>query len=202
MDPEYLIFGSIHLLMRSLNVSMRTSFKIRTATAADIPVLQKLIERSGIGLSAGFYTPEQAHAITREVFGVDTQLIQDSTYFAVENETHIVACGGWSKRSTPFGGDKHKTGPDRLLDPTTEPAKIRAFFVDPGMDRLGLGSMLMQHCTDHALSAGFTSLELTATMPGVPLYRAHGFVPVQDLSLSLAGGRVAVPLVLMRKAIE
>lgn len=180
---------------------MRTPFKIRAATPADIPVLQRLIERSGIELSAGFYTPEQAHAITREVFGVDTQLIQDGTYFAIEDEARIVACGGWSKRSTPYGGDKHKVAPDRLLDPATEAAKIRAFFVDPGMARKGLGSLLMQHCTAHALAAGFTSLELTATMPGVPLYRAHGFVPVHDLSVSLGDGKVTVPLTLMRKTI-
>ena len=180
---------------------MQTSFTIRAATAADIPVLQALIERSGIALSAGFYTPEQAQAITHEVLGVDTQLIEDGTYFAIDNGTRIVACGGWSKRSTPYGGDKAKDAPDRLLDPAAEPAKIRAFFVDPDMKRLGLGSMLMQHCTQQALAAGFTSLELTATMPGVPLYAAHGFVPVHDLMLSLGGGQVAVPLTLMRKPI-
>lgn len=180
---------------------MRTSLKIRAATTADIPALQDLIKRSGIGLSAGFYTPEQAEAITRDVFGVDTQLIADGTYFAIEDDTRIVACGGWSKRSTAYGGDQHKIAPDRLLDPATDAAKIRAFFVDPGMARQGLGSMLMQHCTEHALAAGFTSLELTATMPGVPLYQAHGFVPVHDLSLSLGGGQVAVPLTLMRKAL-
>ena len=168
-------------------------------------MLQKLIERSGIGLSAGFYTPEQAQAVTREVFGVDTQLVRDGTYFAIEDgagvAARIVACGGWSKRSTPYGGDQHKAAPDRLLDPATEAAKIRAFFVDPGMERRGLGSMLMRHCAGHALAAGFTALELTATMPGVPLYTAHGFVPVQDLSLSLGGGQVAVPFTLMRKTI-
>jgi GNAT superfamily N-acetyltransferase len=180
---------------------MRPPFAIRPATAADIPLLQKLIERSGIGLSVGFYTPEQAQAVTREVFGVDTQLVEDGTYFAIEDGERIVACGGWSKRSTPYGGDKHKAAPDRLLDPATEAAKIRAFFVDPGMERRGLGSMLMAHCSAHALAAGFTSLELTATMPGVPLYAAHGFAPVHDLSLSLGGGTVAVPLTLMRKAI-
>jgi GNAT superfamily N-acetyltransferase len=180
---------------------MRTPFTIRAATPADIPVLHKLIERSGIGLSAGFYTPEQARALTREVFGVDTQLIRDGTYFAVEDGTRIVACGGWSRRSTPYGGDQHKAGPDRLLDPAVEAAKIRAFFVDPGMERQGLGSLLMQHCTDQALAAGFTALELTATMPGVPLYTAHGFVPVRDLNLPLGGGQVAVPLTLMRKTI-
>jgi hypothetical protein len=88
---------------------MRTGFKIRAATAADIPVLQTLIERSGVKLSAGFYTLEQAQAVTREVFGVDTQLIRDGTCFAIEDDACIVACGGWSKRSTPYGGDKHGT---------------------------------------------------------------------------------------------
>lgn len=180
---------------------MRPDFTIRAATAADLPDLQALIERSGIGLSAGFYTPEQAQAITREVFGVDTQLVRDGSYFAVEHAARIVACGGWSKRSTPFGGDQHKVAPDRQLDPATEPARIRAFFVDPGMARRGLGSMLMQHCTEHARAAGFTSLELTATLPGVPLYTAHGFVPVHDISLALADGQVAVRLTLMRKTI-
>lgn len=180
---------------------MHTSFNIRAATAADIPVLENLIERSGIGLSTGFYTPAQAEAITHQVFGVDSQLVQDGTYFAIEDDTRIVACGGWSKRSTPFGGDAHKAAPDRLLDPALEAAKIRAFFVDPGMARRGLGSMLMRHCTERARAAGFMALELTATMPGVPLYTAHGFLPVHDVHLSLAGGQVAVTLTLMRKAI-
>jgi GNAT superfamily N-acetyltransferase len=180
---------------------MQAHFSIRPARQADIPVLQKLIERSGIGLSVGFYTPEQAEAVTREVFGVDTQLVEDGTYFAIEDGQRIVACGGWSKRSTPYGGDKHKSAPDRLLDPAAEAAKIRAFFVDPGMERQGLGSLLMRTCTEHALAAGFHALELTATMPGVPLYAAHGFTPVSELALSLGGGKVTVPLTLMRKAI-
>jgi GNAT superfamily N-acetyltransferase len=182
---------------------METGFKLRVATKADIPLLQALIERSDIGLSHGFYTPEQAQAITREVFGVDTQLIEDGSYFVIEDadDARIVACGGWSKRSTPFGGDRHKAAPDRLLDPAVEAARIRAFFVDPGMARRGLGSMLMQHCSAQALAAGFASLELTATMPGVPLYIAHGFAPVHGVDLSLAGGQVAVPLTLMRKSI-
>ncbi|WP_307172291.1 GNAT family N-acetyltransferase [Massilia sp. 9096] len=182
-------------------MTMRTDFSLRAATTADIPALQALIARSGIGLSNGFYTPEQAQAITREVFGVDSQLIEDGTYFAIEADARIVACGGWSKRSTAFGGDQHKSAPDRLLDPALDAARIRAFFVDPGMARQGLGSMLMRHCSAQALAAGFTVLELTATMPGVPLYTAHGFAPVHGVNLSLADGRVAVPLTLMRKTI-
>jgi GNAT superfamily N-acetyltransferase len=178
-----------------------TTYTIRTALAADIPAMQALIERSGIGLSVGFYTPEQAQAVTREVFGVDTQLVDDGSYFLIEEGSRMVACGGWSKRSTPFGGDKSKTAPDRLLDPATEAAKIRAFFVDPGMERRGLGTMLMAHCTAQARAAGFAMLELTATMPGVPLYLAHGFVAQHSFELPLSGGQVPVPLTLMRKPI-
>src|SRR5438552_3569543 len=95
---------------------------IRTATLDDIPAMQALIAVSGIKLSAGFYSPEQAEAITSEVFGVDTQLVEDQTYFAVEEAGRLVACGGWSKRVTPFGGDQHKRGVDRLLNPATEAA--------------------------------------------------------------------------------
>ncbi len=178
-----------------------SNFRLRTATAADIPAMQALIERSGIALSVGFYTDEQAAAVTREVFGVDSQLVADGTYFLVEDGAAMVACGGWSKRSTAYGGDKTKTAPDRLLDPATEAAKIRAFFVDPGMERRGLGSLLMDRCSAAARAAGFGMLELTATLPGVPLYLARGFEPVNTFDLPLSGGKVPVPVTLMRRAI-
>jgi hypothetical protein len=90
-----------------------------------------LNELSGRALSAGHYSPEQADAITRHVFGVDTQLIGDQTYFVIDGESHIVVCDGWSKRRTIFGGDQTKAGADPLLDPAAEPARIRAFFVHP-----------------------------------------------------------------------
>ncbi|MES2150504.1 MAG: GNAT family N-acetyltransferase [Pseudomonadota bacterium] len=160
--------------------------------------MEALIARSGIGLSVGFYTEAQAEAVTREVFGVDSQLVEDGTYFAIEEGGVIVACGGWSKRSTDYGGDQHKSGPDRLLDPTMEAARIRAFFVEPGQERRGLGGMLLEHCTAAARAAGFTALELVSTMPGEPLYKAYGFVPTQQLELELSGG-VLVPLTRMRK---
>lgn len=174
-------------------------FTIRPAAPADIPAMQALIARSGVQLSVGFYTDEQAAAITREVFGVDSQLVADQTYFAIEDaDGAIVACGGWSKRSTVFGGDQHKSGPDRLLDAASEPARIRAFFVEPAMARRGLGGMLLDHCVAQARAAGFTALELMSTMPGVPLYLAYGFVPLETISLPLAAG-VNVALTRMRR---
>lgn len=174
---------------------------VRHATPADIPAMEALIRRSGIELSAGFYTSEQAQAVTRHVFGVDTQLVADQTYFVIEKDGRMAACGGWSKRSTLFGADRTKQGADPLLDPEREPARIRAFFVDPSAARQGLGRLLLQHCTDAAAAAGFHTLELAATMPGVPLYAACGFEVIENMELDLPGP-VKVPLAKMRKSIK
>jgi GNAT superfamily N-acetyltransferase len=174
--------------------------ELRTAGRSDIQALGELIELSGLALSVGYYSPEQADAITRHVFGVDTQLIEDQTYFAIEHENRIIACGGWSKRRTLFGGDQTKSGPDPLLDPVTESARIRAFFVHPSMARRGLGRQLMAACISASKQAGFSSLELAATMPGEPLYLACGFVVLERFDLNLPDG-IQVPLSRMRMAI-
>jgi N-acetylglutamate synthase-like GNAT family acetyltransferase len=174
--------------------------ELRTAERSDIPALGELIELSGRALSTGFYSREQADAITRHVFGVDTQLIDDQTYFVIEHGGQVVACGGWSKRFTLFGGDQAKTGPDPLLDPATDPARIRAFFVHPSMARRGLGRQLMAACIDASKQAGFISLELISTMPGEPLYLASGFVVLERFDLDLPGG-IQVPVSRMRMAI-
>ena len=172
----------------------------RLAEHADIPALEALIALSGRALSVGYYTPSQADAITRHVFGVDTQLIDDATYFVIECDGRIVACGGWSKRRTLFGGDKAKDGPDPLLDPATDPARIRAFFVDPSVARRGLGRQLMDACVAAARAAGFHSLELAATLPGEPLYLASGFAVLERFELELPGA-IRVPLTRMGKGI-
>lgn len=173
---------------------------VRAAAPADIPAMEALIRRSGIELSEGFYTSTQAQAVTRHVFGVDTQLVADQTYFLIEQSGKLVACGGWSKRSTLFGADRTKQGVDALLDPATEPARIRAFFVEPSAARQGFGRLLLQHCADAAADAGFHTLELAATMPGVPLYLACGFSEIERFEITLPGP-VQVPLTRMRKAI-
>lgn len=176
-------------------------FTIRLAHDKDKNALNALIHKSGIGLAAGFYTEQQAEAITREVFGVDSALVADGTYFAIEAQDRIVACGGWSRLATDFGGDQAKSGNDRPLDPATEPARIRAFFVDPDMARQGLGTMLLEHCTRAAARAGFKALELVSTMPGEPLYLRYGFRPLERIELPLSGG-VVVALTRMRKEIS
>jgi GNAT superfamily N-acetyltransferase len=173
--------------------------RIRLAKEADVPDLQSLIVRSGRGLSAPYYTEVQAEAITRHVFGVDSQLIADQTYFVIEDDrSHIVACGGWSKRRTLYGGDQIKSGPDPLLDPACEPARIRAFFVDPAMARRGLGRQLMDECVRNARAARFRALELASTLPGEPLYLACGFSILERFEIVLPGD-IHVPLSRMRR---
>ena len=123
---------------------MAATPRLRPARPDDVPALEALIARSGLGLSAGFYTDEQAAALTQHVFGVDTQLIADGTYFVIERDGVPVACGGWSKRATLFGGDRAKEAVDPLLDPATQAGRIRAFFVDPACARQGLATMLLR----------------------------------------------------------
>src|SRR3712207_5085980 len=121
-------------------------FAVRHATDADLPALRALIAASVRGLSAGYYTPEQAESALVHVFGPDTQLIADGTYYVAEADGALVAAGGWSRRRTLYGGDQTKAGADPLLDPATEPARIRAFFVHPAWARRGLGRALFAHC--------------------------------------------------------
>lgn len=173
---------------------------LRVAVRADVPALSALIARSGRELSKGFYSAEQADAIVRHVFGVDSQLIEDGSYFVIEDGGHIVACGGWSRRGTLFGGDQTKAGTDPLLDPARDPARIRAFFVDPGHARQGLGRQLMAACADAARRAGFRAMELVATRPGEPLYLASGFEVTERFQLLLPGD-VRVPVARMAKAL-
>jgi N-acetylglutamate synthase-like GNAT family acetyltransferase len=173
---------------------------LRRAQTSDVAEIQSLIARSARQLSAPYYTPAQAEAMIWHVFGVDSQLIADATYFVIETDAQLSACGGWSKRRTLFGGDQTKTGPDPLLDPATEPARIRAFFVEPSMARRGLGRRLMDECLLEARTAGFSALELVSTLPGEPLYLATGFTVIERFELNLPDN-IRVPVSRMRRAI-
>ena len=181
---------------------LSTDYLLRLATLADRPALERLIADSARGLSAADYTPEQIEGALSGAFGVDTQLIDDGTYYAVErrtvdphstppleSQTPLTACGGWSKRRTLFGGDRHAARDAGLLDPSTEAARIRAFFVHPAHARRGLGTLLLERCERDARAEGFTRLELMATLPGVRLYTARGFVAGEPVEHALAPGR-------------
>jgi GNAT superfamily N-acetyltransferase len=166
-------------------------FLIRSAEAADIPELRKLIDSSVRGLQANDYTQAQMEGALENVYGVDTNLIADGTYFVVEAaspKNAMVGCGGWSRRKTLFGGDQFARREDETLDPAHDPAKIRAFFVHPEWARRGIATLILETCERAAGAAGFTRLEMGATLTGVPFYRARGYREVERIESPLAGG--------------
>lgn len=162
---------------------------IRRALLTEVPSLNALIVASATELSRGYYSQAQIESLITHVFGVDTQLLIDGTYYVIEREGRLVACGGWSGRRTLFGGDQAKNGNDRVLDPGSEAARIRAFFVDPAHARQGLGRALLQHCESAARAAGFRRAELMATLPGEPLYRALGYQAVEPVLHHMPDGQ-------------
>ena len=150
--------------------------RIRLAEPSDVPALEALIRLSARGLSHGFYTPREVEAAIRYVFGVDSLLIADGTYYAAVSGGTIVGCGGWSKRATLYGGDQAGRRSTELLDPGSDAAKIRAFFVAPTHARSGVGSLILEASESAARAAGFRRIELMATLPGVPFYASRGYV--------------------------
>ena len=168
---------------------------IRKATASDVPRLREVIEASVRGLQAADYSAAQIEGALKSVYGVDSQLIADGTYFVAEvsesaTNPEIVACGGWSKRKTLYGGDQFASREDSLLDPALDAAKIRAFFVHPDWARRGIGGLILEACENAAREAGFTKLEMGATLSGVPFYSAMGYKAVEDEKAPLANGEV------------
>jgi GNAT superfamily N-acetyltransferase len=175
--------------------------RIRVATTADVPALQDLITSSVRTLSTGFYSPEQIDAALAAVFGVDTQLVADGTYYVIDGPEGPAASGGWSGRRTLYGGDQMKDAEDPRLDPGTEPARIRAFFVHPAFARRGLATQLYNECAGAARAAGFRRLELMATLPGEPLYKALGFEVAERLTLTLPN-HVDLPFARMTRDLD
>jgi len=182
-----------------------TNIHIRRAAAADVPRLREVIEASVSGLQAADYSPAQIDGALKSVYGVDSQLIADETYYVAEvldlpGQREIVACGGWSKRKTLYGGDQFAAREDSLLDPARDAARIRAFFVDPAWARRGIGGLILEACENAAREAGFTKLEMGATLSGVAFYAAKGYAPIENQEAPLANGEV-LQIVRMQKTI-
>jgi GNAT superfamily N-acetyltransferase len=171
---------------------------LRPATADDIPALQALIADSARGLSRGDYSAAQVEAAIGSAWGVDSELIRDQTYFVAESGGEIVACGGWSRRRTLFGGDQQPGRQSEVLDPDRDAARIRAFFVRPDRARQGIGRVLLERCEAEARAHGFRAAELMATLPGQRLYRACGYVGEERVEYPLRDG-VTIHFVPMRK---
>jgi GNAT superfamily N-acetyltransferase len=173
---------------------------LRKAAVGDIPQIEALIARSARALSADDYRASQIEGALRGAFGVDTQLLADQTYFVAEQDRQLVGCGGWSFRSTLFGGDARAGRDASTLDPRTQAAKIRAFFVDPASARRGIGSLLLERCEQEARAHGFSQVELMATLPGVRLYAARGYVGAAMVHFDVGCGET-IEFIPMRKAL-
>jgi GNAT superfamily N-acetyltransferase len=178
------------------------TYQIRRAAPRDIDALRQVIERSARTVGLERYTAAQMETALRGAFGVDSQLIADGTYFAVEGEDGlIVACGGWSWRRALFGGDSRGDREVGDLDPSVDAAKIRAFFVDPRHLRKGIASALLKRCEAEARAAGFSKFELMGTLTGEPFYAAHGYVPIRSVSYEAEPG-IFIPFVAMSKGLS
>ena len=174
------------------------NFSIRPATFDDVATLESVIAESARGLSLGDYTPEQIEAALGTAWGIDTELIADGTYFVVEFEGQILACGGWSRRKTLFGSDARQGRQSELLNPSQDAARIRAFFVRPPWARKGIGRLMLQRCEEAARAAGFHRTELMATLPGTRLYAACGYQAGEPIQHLLPTG-ITIEFVPMRK---
>lgn len=172
--------------------------EVRLATSADIPALTALIAASVDRLQAEDYSEGQRFGALGAVFGVDPILIEDGTYFVALRNSEICGCGGWSRRTTPFGTNRSPARDDTLLDPAHDAAKIRALFVHPSHARLGVGTTILKSCEAAAKAAGFERAELTATLTGVKLFRVHGYVPAGEIRIALENGET-LPVMRMTK---
>ena len=172
---------------------------MRVATPADAEAIDALMKESGAALFPGVYDGRQAASMVRFVSQVDSLLLADGTYFVLEAGGELVGCGGWSRRDKLYtGGDD--AGDERLLDPATEPARVRAMFVRADWTRRGLGRRILEACEAAAKREGFRTLVLSATMSGLPLYLTYGFERVEDQELTMPDG-VTVTCVSMRKPV-
>ena len=176
-------------------------WSLRLAREEDVPALEVLIPLSVRALQAQHYSAAQMDGALGSVFGVDRQLIRDGTYFVVEHpssvaaatsgaagEGELIGCGGWSKRQTLFGSDHQTNRDDAELDPASDPARIRAFFIHPDWARQGIARAILKKCEEAICAAGFHSAELAATLPGIPFYAAHHYVSGERSEVPLPNG--------------
>jgi N-acetylglutamate synthase-like GNAT family acetyltransferase len=171
----------------------------RFARDLDVPALADLIRVSSRALQAPYYSTAQIEAALGPIFAVDRQLIRDGTYFVIEQNGTIVGCGGWSKRKSLYGGDIERSAEDAMLNPKSDAARIRAFFVHPSLARRGIGKSILRACEDAIVSAQFLKADLVATLAGEPLYGAFGYSVVERYEIPLANG-LGLPVVRMSKS--
>jgi len=172
----------------------------RLAVAADAPSLRELMRGSVLDLFPRYYDERQTASAAIYVAELDMSLIEDGTYLVHEADGEVVGCGGWSRRDKLYAGSGDQPDDARLLDPRSEPARVRAMFVRRDWTRRGLGRAILDACERAAATEGFRSLALMATLPGEQLYRAYGFCEVERTSVTMPDG-VTIECVAMERPI-
>lgn len=176
-----------------------TDFTSRIALPGDIPALTAVMDAAILELQRQ-YLDEAQIASSRAIMGIDTQLIDDGTYFVVEHGSDIAGCGGWSRRATLYGGNETPGRDSKLLDPAVDPARVRAMYTNPAYARRGVGRLILSLCEAAAGAEGFTRLELMSTLAGEPLYTAYGFRPLERVEDATGGA--PVPIIRMEKPVD
>jgi GNAT superfamily N-acetyltransferase len=174
-------------------------FTSRLAVLADVPALTVLMDAAIVELQRAFLDDAQI-ASSKAIMGIDTQLIDDGTYFVVQADGEIAGCGGWSRRATLYGGNQAPGRDSQLLDPAVDAARVRAMYTNPAYVRRGVGRLILSLCEAAAAAEGFTRLELMSTLSGEPLYTAYGFRPLERLDDSTGGA--SVPIIRMEKPVN
>lgn len=174
---------------------------LRLAESEDVDAIDALMKASVAAIFPRFYDEAQTAASVKYIASVDRTLIDDGTYFVLDADGEIVACGGWSRRDKLYSGSGNAAGDARLLDPETEPARVRAMFVRDDWTRRGLGTRILEACESAAREQGFRTLALVATLPGVLLYERYGFLASRDAPVTMPDG-TTVAAVAMEKAVE
>ena len=192
---------TLFLSAQAIDVAARGGdFTHRLATRDDLPVLRELMDAAISELQRGFLDDAQIEA-SRTIMGIDTQLIDDGTYFVVESRGEIAGCGGWSRRATLYGSNDTFGRDSQLLDPAVDAARVRAMYTSPAFARRGIGRLILSLCEAAAAAEGFGRLELMATLSGEPLYTAYGFRPLEHVEDATDGAGVPVPCIRMEKPV-
>jgi GNAT superfamily N-acetyltransferase len=157
---------------------------LSVAVPGDASNIEALMRESTAALFPLFYDGRQTASALRHVAVVDPMLLEDGTYFLLQIDDELVACGGWSRRDRPYTGSGDSESDARPLDPEREPARVRAMFVSPHWTRRGLGRRILDECERAAAAEHFRELYLVATLAGLPLYRACGFRELEELDVT------------------
>jgi len=176
------------------------SFSIRRATVEDVAHIERVMRESLVGLGRRTYDERQIASSVEHVAHIDRYLIEDATYFVAIDDGAIVGCGGWSRRGKLYAGSAAHGNEERMLDPATEPARVRAMFVAPAYARRGIGRQILERSENEARAAGFREVELMAMLSGREMYSACGYEPIEDVEPPLADG-TPLPLTRMKKRI-